>query len=65
MYGHLKVRTGEAVCEMLKPMKDEYNHLIKDEAYLMKCAKEGAEKAQAIAADTLNRFKKAIGFVTL
>ncbi|MBE5762648.1 MAG: tryptophan--tRNA ligase [Clostridiales bacterium] len=65
MYGHLKVRTGEAVCEMLKPMKEEYNRLIKDEAYLMKCAKEGAEQAHDIAIDTLNRFKKAIGFVTL
>ena len=63
MYGHLKVRTGEAVCEMLRPMKEEYNHLIKDEAYLMQCAKEGAQRAQVIAHETLNRFKKAIGFV--
>ena len=46
-------------------MKEEYNRLIKDEAYLMKCAKEGAEQAHDIAIDTLNRFKKAIGFVTL
>ena len=31
----------------------------------LKCAKEGAEQAHDIAIDTLNRFKKAIGFVTL
>ena len=65
MYGHLKVRTGEAVCEMLRPMKEEYNRLIKDEAYLLQCAREGAQRAQVIAEETLNRFKKAIGYVMI
>jgi len=65
MYGHLKVRTGEAVCEMLRPMKEEYNRLINDEAYLMQCAREGAQRAQVIAEETLNRFKKAIGYVMI
>ena len=65
MYGHLKVQTGEAVCEMLRPMKEEYSRLIKDEAYLMQCAKEGADRAREIAKVTLYRFKKAIGFVTI
>jgi tryptophanyl-tRNA synthetase len=65
MYGHLKVRTAEAVIEMLKPMKEEYNKLINDTPYLMQCAKQGAEKAQAIAEKTLRRFKDAIGYVSL
>ena len=65
MYGHLKVRTGEAVCEMLRPMKEEDNRLIKDEAYLLQCAREGAQRAQVIAEETLNRFKKAIGYVMI
>ena len=65
MYGHLKVRTGEAVCEMLRPMKEEYNRLINDEAYLLQCAREGAQRAQVIAEETLNRFKKAIGYVMI
>ncbi len=65
MYGHLKVRTGEAVCEMLRPMKEEYNRLINDEAYLMQCAREGAQRAQVIAEETLNRFKNAIGYVMI
>ena len=65
MYGHLKVRTGEAVCEMLRPMKEEYNRLINDETYLMQCAREGAQRAQVIAEETLNRFKKAIGYVMI
>lgn len=65
MYGHLKVRTGEAVIEMLKPMKEEYKRLINDEAYLLSCAKDGAERAAAIAEKTLRRFKDAIGYVSL
>ncbi len=65
MYGHLKVRTGEAVCEMLRPMKEEYNKLINDKAYLMQCARDGAQRAQVIAEETLNRFKKAIGYVMI
>ena len=65
MYGHLKVRTGEAVIEMLTPMKEEYKRLINDEAYLLSCAKDGAERAAAIAEKTLRRFKDAIGYVSL
>lgn len=62
-YGDLKVRVGESVVEMLRPFRSEYDRLIADKAYLLKCAKEGAEKASAIAEVTLNKFKSAIGFV--
>lgn len=62
-YGDLKVRVGESVVEMLRPFRSEYDRLIADKAYLLKCAKEGAEKASEIAEKTLKRFRDAIGFV--
>ena len=62
-YGDLKVRVGESVVEMLRPFRSEYDRLIADKAYLLKCAKDGAEKAAAIAEETLNKFRNAIGFV--
>lgn len=62
-YGDLKVRVGESVVEMLRPFRTEYDRLMASEDYLLKCAKDGAERAAAIAETTLNKFKKAIGFV--
>lgn len=62
-YGDLKVRVGESVVEMLRPFRSEYDRLVADKAYLLKCAKEGAEKASEIAEKTLKRFRNAIGFV--
>ena len=65
MYGHLKIRTGEAVCEMLRPMKERYNQLMNDKGYLLQCAKEGAEKAREIARPVLDKFRQAIGYVLI
>ena len=65
MYGHLKVRTAEAVIEMIRPFKEEFNRLIQDETYLLKEAKNGAEKASEIAQMVLKRFKTAIGYVVI
>ena len=48
---------------MLGPFRSVYDRLIADKGYLLKCAKEGAEKASAIADVTLNKFKSVIGFV--
>ena len=48
---------------MLRPFRSEYDRLIADKAYLLKCAREGAEKASEIAEKTLKRFRDAIGFV--
>ena len=65
MYGHLKVRTAEAVIEMIRPFKEEFSRLIQDETYLLKEAKNGAEKASEIAQMVLKRFKTAIGYVVI
>lgn len=62
-YAELKTAAGEAVVEFLKPIQSEYNRLIADKAYLMKVAKEGAEKASGIARRTLSKVYKKVGLV--
>ncbi|NLL56479.1 MAG: tryptophan--tRNA ligase [Clostridiales bacterium] len=64
-YAELKKVVGEAVVEFLQPIQSEYNRLIADKAYLMSVAKDGAEKAQAIARRTLSKVYKKIGLVQL
>ena len=62
-YGDLKVRVGEAVIEMLRPFQTEYNRLIGEKDYLIKCAKLGQEKASQKAEKVLKRFKEALGYI--
>ncbi|MDE5755706.1 MAG: tryptophan--tRNA ligase [Clostridia bacterium] len=64
-YGDLKLRVADSVIEMLRPFQEEYARLINDKAYLMACAKDGAQRASEIAEKTLKRFKDAIGYVTI
>lgn len=60
-YGDFKAAVAEAVAEELRPFQEKYNALVTDKAYLEKCAKEGAEKAEAIAFRTLRKVRKKVG----
>lgn len=62
-YGDFKLAVGEAVVDALRPVQEKYKMLVGDKAELMRIAKDGAEKAAHIAARTLNKVKKKIGFV--
>lgn len=64
-YGDFKTAVGEAVIAELRPVKEEYNRLMNDKAYLMKCAAEGAEKAEYFASRTLRKAMKKVGFLQL
>lgn len=61
-YGDFKTAVGEAVAESLRPIREQYDHLMGDRAYLEECWKKGAEKAERIAARTLDKVYKKIGF---
>ena len=63
MYGHLKLRVADAVAAMLKPVREEYNRLISDRAYLMQVAKEGAKRAAKRAKKVLRRAQNAVGLL--
>lgn len=60
-YGDLKVAAADAVVSMLAPVRDRYEHLRPDEDALEATLARGAEKARAIAAETLDDVRDAMG----
>ena len=62
-YGAFKPAVGEAVIDLLRPLQDETNRILKDKAYLESVYKEGAAKASYIANKTMRKVKKKVGLV--
>ena len=62
-YGAFKPAVGDAVVEMLRPIREEAQRLMKDKAYLESVYRDGAEKAERIANKTLRKVYKKVGFV--
>jgi tryptophanyl-tRNA synthetase len=61
-YGDLKVATGEALVEMLHPIQERYEEFMQDPAATLATLESGADKAQEIAAVTMERARTAMGF---
>lgn len=64
-YGDFKTAVGEAVVEELRPIQEKLAVLMADKAQLTQLMKEGAEKAQWVAARTLAKAQKKMGYVML
>ena len=62
-YGEFKPAVGEAVVEMLRPIREEATRLMADQAYLESVYREGAERAAWTAAKTLRKVQKKVGFI--
>ncbi len=62
-YGKFKPAVGEAVVEVLRPIREETERLLKDKAYLESVYRAGAEKASYVANKTLRKVYKKVGFV--
>lgn len=62
-YGDFKTAVGEAVAAHLKPVREGFDRLYADKAYLEKTYREGAAKAERFAARTLEKVYKKIGFL--
>jgi len=60
-YGDFKRAVGEAVVEYMRPTRERYHELRDDETELERILAAGAEKARAIAADTLADVREAMG----
>jgi tryptophanyl-tRNA synthetase len=54
---------GEAVVEMLRPIREETERLLADKAYLETVYRAGAEKASYVANRTVNKVYKKVGFL--
>ena len=62
-YGALKPAVGEAVVELLRPIREEAERLLKDKAYLEQVYRDGALRAAAVADRTVRKVYKKVGFV--
>jgi tryptophanyl-tRNA synthetase len=60
-YGDFKAAVAEAVVDLLAPVRERYEELRPDEAALERSLSEGAEKARAIASETLTEVRSVIG----
>jgi len=62
-YGDFKKSVGEAIVEELRPIRENFDRIIKDKASLEALYKSGAERAERIAYRTLAKAMKKVGFV--
>ena len=62
-YGALKVATGEAIVELLRPIQARYTELTADPGELASLLRKGAERARVVASATLERARHAIGLL--
>jgi tryptophanyl-tRNA synthetase len=60
-YGDFKAAVAESVVEFLAPVRERYEELRSDEAALEEALGAGAEKARAIASETLTEARSAMG----
>lgn len=62
-YGDLKVRVAEAVIEMLAPIQERHERLMKDPAELDRLLARGAEQAAAMSMPKVDEMKRIMGLV--
>ena len=60
-YGAFKAAVGEAVVDLLTPVRERYRELRADEAALERTLAEGAERARGIASRTMGEVRAAMG----
>jgi tryptophanyl-tRNA synthetase len=61
-WGQFKPLLTETVIESLKPIQDKYQAVMDDKGYLESVLRQGREKAEAIANETLSKVKTALGY---
>ncbi|WP_070000767.1 tryptophan--tRNA ligase [Cellulosilyticum sp. I15G10I2] len=64
-YGSFKLKVAEAVVEELRPLQDKFKQLAKDKTYIDTIIKKNAETANYLAAKTLRKVQKKVGFVPI
>ena len=62
-YGIFKPAVGEAVVELMRPIREEAERLIADKAYLESVYRDGAQRAQRLGQKTLSKVQRKIGFI--
>ncbi|MEI6313092.1 MAG: tryptophan--tRNA ligase [Bacteroidota bacterium] len=60
-YGDFKMQLGEDMNQYIAPIREKYQSLINDRAYLLKVVNEGGEKARAHAQKTIDEVRNIVG----
>jgi tryptophanyl-tRNA synthetase len=60
-YGAFKAAVGEAVVDLLAPIRERYRELRADEAALERALAEGAERAHELASQTIGEVRRVMG----
>lgn len=64
-YGEFKMAVAEVTADGLKPIQDKFAELMAEKTYLEEIMKTGAERAAKIAARTLSKVYRKVGFVQI
>ncbi|MBR5769287.1 MAG: tryptophan--tRNA ligase, partial [Clostridia bacterium] len=64
-YGDFKLAVGEAVADVLAPIKAEFDRLMGDKAYLEKVCADGADAALGVSSRTLRKVYKKVGLLQI
>jgi tryptophanyl-tRNA synthetase len=62
-YGAFKTAVGESVVELLRPIREKADELLRNKDYLQSVYKDGAQKASVASRKTLRKVYKKVGFV--
>jgi tryptophanyl-tRNA synthetase len=62
-YGDLKKQLAEDILKVTTPIRERYNEIRADEAYIAKVVKQGAERARERASKTLSEVREAMGII--
>ncbi len=61
-YGEMKKQLAEDIIQFTTPIREKITSIYKDEAYLARVVREGAEKARESASRTVGEVREIIGF---
>lgn len=62
-YGEFKIAVGEAIIDAIRPIQDRYNDLMANKDYLEEIYRNGADIANRVAARTLSKVYRKVGFI--
>lgn len=62
-YKEMKLAVGEKCVSVIKPIQEKYFCILKDKEFIEKTMKQGAEKAQYLAAKTIRKVYKKVGLI--
>ena len=62
-YGTFKTAVGTTVADALKPIREEFERIMADKAYIHQLMKKGAEEAMEVSSRTINDVKEKLGLI--